>query len=943
CPAIQADTQVLLNNFAIIYEREAIKKPPVLKYENDLITKQNYFRNNLSKIKGAALLLMGQCILGLPLYVLTSANATFSDNGFYWIFLSSLLGGILGGAFISFSAFFTAAREYIGNIKEKHTSKTIPLIKDKSPILKSIVIMLLSSAFVVLNYSLGWAGDGNSVLSEMVKDFENTYPRLSLVIYFALAIIGGIVLFLLYLREELSYQPSVLENPSTGSKQVKKLIKEKVKSKIKEQGIRPAIVKIKVSTDNFCAAVPLIKKTGDFDVAVTLQPLEKRGILRFSQKKYKVDIEIVPSRDNNSNLKANIRGLWKKITQNESKMNVTSAQTKGIVATEQTVNKYRFFESAFHSTINTEAYPWHNENKVVFPFNPQEFNFTKLYENINPAHLIDEINLNGNIWYIGVNNAPIFENHMLIVPKQAKAQVIREQDFLDMNSLLIKLNDPKATLLHNSLLAGPRFNSFHMHLHFYDFPIFNPEFAMYPGTEKFASLVFKGKEYVNKAAKFINSLYAANQPFNVIMKLDEIIIIPRPSDLEFNFSAQDLAGTVFYGKDRSRVEAMSISYISSPVALLNAQDSTFSELKADLLLLCGNYDIETFKEALRLYNAKKINKILIAGGYGSCTFPLFEAAQKAGFDFEIDEGVFITPDDDLRNLRLPGRNGTVDLEALNNQPDRTEYKKIIPRSESEIINQIMRVLAKQMNVSLDENDIYLETDSTNTAENFELAIPYIKQIKHDLAKEEITVAYMQTPHLQFRAKATFNRFKKDWKNLGVKGISYTIDWDVSKLTQDEIIEKAAAELWRLIIYTAKGDLMPLYGKDEGLDSIPDEYWKRISQLVSQLNPSVREKVKKGLYDLSRTVKINNEFVFASENGLRDYLNDKEVVASAWLDSFINFVYSQVKIDSVIVEIYSMENVKGLLESNMKISEATAYDLKSNISINSGLVLMRQAI
>lgn len=380
----------------------------------------------------------------------------------------------------------------------------------------------------------------------------------------------------------------------------------------------------------------------------------------------------------------------------------------------------------------------------------------------------------------------------------------------------------------------------------------------------------------------------------------------------------------------SFVETKDLESMTINILLMNAQHSTFDELNADVLLLCGNDDIGTFQETLRLYKAGKVKKILLTGGYGRLTLPLMKAALKIGVAFKLYDNI-IRSAGDLENLQIPGYEEPINLELLDKQPGRDKFKKIIQVSEAVFINKVMHFLAKRMNIELDDKDIYLETKSTNTLENFKLAIPYLEQIKKDLDKDEIKVAYMQVPHQQFRTKATFNRFKDEWKDIGVTGISYTTDWDTSDLSAEQKIEMIASELWRVAIYSAKGDLVPLYGEQEGLDAVPDEYWKQLAQAVYNLDPVAKERLRSLLFNLSLGVKIDNKQVFKTEKGLRDYLDTKGVVASGWLDSFINFIYTQSSKQVIVDE--SITN--GIIKS--------ADTLKSDLNLNSGLALIGQAI
>ncbi|MDD5746078.1 MAG: HD domain-containing protein [Candidatus Omnitrophica bacterium] len=350
--------------------------------------------------------------------------------------------------------------------------------------------------------------------------------------------------------------------------------------------------------------------------------------------------------------------------------------------------------------------------------------------------------------------------------------------------------------------------------------------------------------------------------------------------------------------------------------LLNAQDVSRKDLHADVLLLCGNDNIETFKEVLRLYKEKKIGKILLTGGYGRLTYSLLIAAQKAGFEVKINDGYPFTvkPGDDLTKLMVPWLSEPVNLEALNNQKNRAEYRKIVSYSESQIINQIMHLLAMQMRITL-KDDIECELDSRHTLENFQYALPYLEEFKQTLHKDRLIVAYMQTPHQQLRTKATFNqsKLKQEWQRLGVTGISYTIDWDISNLSQDAIIEQIASEMWRVAIYTAKEDLVPFSGKREGLDTIADNYWQKTLRLMAL--HSDQTKLKDMLYSLALDV---DSFDFEKEVNLRKQLaNVGKKNISTSLDELIKWVYADYEFHRVIEDIASREGIS--LESNPKIA------------------------
>jgi hypothetical protein len=99
---------------------------------------------------------------------------------------------------------------------------------------------------------------------------------------------------------------------------------------------------------------------------------------------------------------------------------------------------------------------------------------------------------------------------------------------------------------------------------------------------------------------------------------------------------------------------------------------------------------------------------------------------------------------------------------------------------------------------------------------------------------------MQLPLQQFRTQATFNRvFEKELREGSVKGISWTVDYNSSGFDREDLIKALIVEMWRIVIYTVKGDLIPQYGDIlpkngiEGLNSISEEYWRAVKELVTQ--------------------------------------------------------------------------------------------------------------
>ncbi|MCX5679001.1 MAG: HEAT repeat domain-containing protein [Candidatus Omnitrophica bacterium] len=291
---------------------------------------------------------------------------------------------------------------------------------------------------------------------------------------------------------------------------------------------------------------------------------------------------------------AELKSKWseKMKSADEIGIKVNIGQLDEITATKKEINGIEYFESNTHNMKVSGDNRWHREDAVVCSFDAAEFNFTKLYEDVKPRHLIDEIKLENDDWYIGMDYMPILKYHMIIAPKQARQQLATPKDMADMQQFLAQMGDEKATLLHNSLLAGAGINSLHYHLFFYDFPIFKEGFPIYRGTEKFNTKTFTGKNCAQEAGAYLEELQGANQPYNLVMRYEKIIIIPRPRDIEFGYGADALAGVVFYGNDRSLEAATwykpELMQVSNAAQLFEIVESSLNSRMAQFIKAGNN-------------------------------------------------------------------------------------------------------------------------------------------------------------------------------------------------------------------------------------------------------------------------------------------------------------------------------------------------------------------
>ncbi|MBD3272589.1 MAG: hypothetical protein GF384_08660, partial [Elusimicrobia bacterium] len=152
--------------------------------------------------------------------------------------------------------------------------------------------------------------------------------------------------------------------------------------------------------------------------------------------------------------------------------------------------------------------------------------------------------------------------------------------------------------------------------------------------------------------------------------------------------------------------------------------------QADILMVLGCPDLRLFETAVDFFINKKVaKKMLIAGGIGGRYHqPLIDLAK-------------------AKNYRIAG-----DVSKL---------------SEAEIIKQIIQQMARDRGGEIHDQDIILETESTNTPQNFEKSVIKLKKegIVHD------TIIYMQTPLQQLRTKLTMMHLNNH-HHWNIKHISY---------------------------------------------------------------------------------------------------------------------------------------------------------------------------
>ncbi|MCX5782500.1 MAG: hypothetical protein NT145_07360, partial [Elusimicrobia bacterium] len=217
---------------------------------------------------------------------------------------------------------------------------------------------------------------------------------------------------------------------------------------------------------------------------------------------------------------------------------------------------------------------------------------------------------------------------------------------------------------------------------------------------------------------------------------------------------------------------------------LAASKITRDDLKADVLIVCGNEDVDRYEDLLRLYAEEKVKYLILSGGIGRATPQLLFNAIKKGYKFdnlEVRDGkIFLKRDD-----------GTVSEITKSGQGV----------SEAEIIYEIMNHMRTKLNIEISDErfeSIRLEKSSRTTIENFKYSIENNK----DLFEENAVVAYSAKPDQQLRTLITFNSVMDSIKRKGLVGVSYSDENAMKNFANDIQDEIMVREMQRLIVFLA---------------------------------------------------------------------------------------------------------------------------------------------
>ncbi|MCK5392702.1 MAG: UTP--glucose-1-phosphate uridylyltransferase [Candidatus Omnitrophica bacterium] len=352
------------------------------------------------------------------------------------------------------------------------------------------------------------------------------------------------------------------------------------------------------------------------------------------------------------------------------------------------------------------------------------------------------------------------------------------------------------------------------------------------------------------------------------------------------------------------------------LSLVTIADTVKDGISADVIILLGNDNPPTFRKAIELYNID-LKYFIIAGRQGRLTLPLIKNALNFGYTIHISdhEGLITVPDVDYREMEFMKLE---DEEAINR----------VTRSEADIIKEILKEMArpwiddevtsKSAIKFLKDEDRTLIVEAENTLENFQEARNQL--ISRGAIKEGaiLKVYVLHTPLQLLRTKGAFNTvFKKELEEGTVKGISATGEFLEKSVSETGLSNTLIIEMWRIIMYSAIGDLIPEYNGVKGLESIPEDYWQSTLELM-EAYPHERE-LREELREMAENVKVEGNHVLRDKEDLVQKLSVLLKSIPDEMNEVIDWVYGE------------KENLDGIEQRIQKLNQEKEKNLDGGAS------------
>jgi hypothetical protein len=203
-----------------------------------------------------------------------------------------------------------------------------------------------------------------------------------------------------------------------------------------------------------------------------------------------------------------------------------------------------------------ETFVIQREQKTFKPFNPDEFNFSKIDER-EKLLVIDDAH------GILVNVSPMFKYHFLFCPflNLNLPQKLNANILIEAKKFLDSCVDPQLTLLYNSTGALSSVNHLHFHGLFEDFPILAARFDQVKSaisvTSDWPITAVKFTDY-RLFVKFVEKLLSEDIPHNLLIRSNACIVFPRniqqPVWRDLKVAVVELSGIIVCFNDEDFAE-----------------------------------------------------------------------------------------------------------------------------------------------------------------------------------------------------------------------------------------------------------------------------------------------------------------------------------------------------------------------------------------------------
>jgi len=281
------------------------------------------------------------------------------------------------------------------------------------------------------------------------------------------------------------------------------------------------------------------------------------------------------------------------------------------------------------------------------------------------------------------------------------------------------------------------------------------------------------------------------------------------------------------------------------------------------IVILGNYNLEVFRETLRLFQQSGGKaRIVITGGRGRSIDTTIAVAKKFGVDFSgIDEKTvseadlifavmarMVEQEEEFKDLRegfrepLRPKDFKLNDGGVREQLGLTDAKKFSD-------------FQKTFLPPMQNSSVLLERNSVNTPMNFKWYKAILDQ-EAPQQSDNFQIVYLQTPHQQLRSQATFN---KVFYRTKVRGFSHTVKYGIYAVSREQVIQDVLSEAWRLILYSPRrgNDTIQFDRNFEGtIRAVPKEFWDNAVSLLRHLAFEEQKSLVKELTRMLEETKKN---------------------------------------------------------------------------------------